>query len=61
MWFEANILLFETKEEADAAYAENVSSGLGGTCLQKDRILMYWLTGDFFEDLYREVFTNVLG
>ena len=61
MWFEANVLFFEDRDEADAAYATNQASGLGGTCLQRDRILIYWLEGDFFGDLYEEVFTNVLG
>lgn len=61
VWFEANVLYFEDIAEAQAAYEDNQSFGLGGTCLQKDNILIYWLTGDYFEDLYKEVFTTVFG
>ncbi|MBQ4324027.1 MAG: hypothetical protein IJC19_08800 [Clostridia bacterium] len=61
IWFEANVMYFEDSAEADAAYQQNQATGLGGTCIRKGNILMYWLTGDEFADLYQEVFTNVLG
>ncbi len=61
MWFEANVMLFPDEEQADAAYEQNQQSGLGGTCLRKGNILIYWMAEDPFADLYREVFTNQLG
>lgn len=59
VWFEANISLYATQEEADEAYRINQETGLGGKCLQEGRILMYWLNNDPFEDLYKEVFYDV--
>ena len=59
VWFEANVSLYATQEEADEAYRVNRETGLGGTCLQKGRILIYWLNNDPFEDLYKEVFYGV--
>ena len=59
VWFEANITLYPTQEEADEAYRVNQETGLGGHCLQQGRILMYWLNNDPFEDLYKEVFYSV--
>ena len=61
VWFEANVLYFESKEDADAAYRRNTQSGTGGVCHQKGNILIYWMEGDYFEDLYSEVFFNILG
>lgn len=61
LWFEANALCFETEEAAEEAYQRNVATGLGGTCLKKGKILLYWLSGDYFEDLYREVFETALA
>jgi hypothetical protein len=55
-YYDANVLLFESEEEAEEAYQENQKSGVGGTCLKHERILMYWLEADPFADLYEEVF-----
>jgi len=61
VWFEANALCFETEEEAVAAYEQNQATGLGGTCIRRGKILLYWLQNDVFEDLYKEVFNSVFG
>ncbi len=61
VWFEANVTYFESAEEAQAAYEQNIKTGIGGTCLKEGNILIYWLTGDPFEDLYKEVFYGVFG
>ncbi len=56
LYYDANVLLFESEEEAEEAYQENQKSGVGGTCLKHEKILMYWLEADPFADLYEEVF-----
>lgn len=56
VYYDANVLLFDSTEEADEAYRENQESGVGGTCLQHENILIYWLEADPFADLYEEVF-----
>lgn len=61
MWFEADVMLFSSTEEADAAYENNQQTGLGGTCLRRGNILIYWMQEDPFSDLYREVITDLLG
>lgn len=61
VWFEANALCFDTEEAAEEAYRKNLSTGLGGTCLKNGKILLYWLSGDYFEDLYRDVFENTFA
>ncbi len=61
MWYEANVMLFSSLEEADAAYEQNQQTGLGGTCLQQGKILIYWMEKDPFTDLYEEVFYSVFG
>ncbi|MBO5214466.1 MAG: hypothetical protein J6B86_06825 [Clostridia bacterium] len=61
MWYEANVMLFSSREEADAAYEQNQQTGLGGTCLQQGKILIYWMEKDPFTDLYEEVFYSVFG
>lgn len=61
VWFEANVLYFESQEEAQAVYDRNQSTGIGGTCLAEGNVLIYWLSNDPFEDLYKEVFTSVFG
>lgn len=59
MWFEANVMLYSSQEEADAAYELNLNTGLGGSCLQQGKILIYWMEQDPFADLYKEVFNSV--
>ena len=61
MWFEADVMLFDSTKQADAAYEENRQTGLGGTCLRKGNILIYWMEKDPFADLYEEVFHSVFG
>ncbi|MBQ1272095.1 MAG: hypothetical protein IIY12_01185 [Clostridia bacterium] len=61
MWFEADVMLFDTTEQADAAYQQNQQTGLGGTCLRRGNILIYWMAQDPFADLYREVIESQLG
>ena len=61
MWFEADVMLFASTEQADAAYQQNQQTGLGGTCLRRGNILIYWMEQDPFADLYREVIEEQLG
>ena len=61
MWFEAEVMRFYDTEQADAAYQQNQQTGLGGTCLRRGNILIYWMDQDPFADLYREVIESQLG
>lgn len=61
MWFEAEAMYFADAKEADAAYQRNQQTGIGGTCLRKGNILLYWMDNDPFGDLYKEVFSSVFG
>ncbi len=61
VWFEAEVMLFSSAQEADSAYNENQKTGLGGTCLRQENILIYWMAKDPFADLYKEVFHSVFG
>lgn len=61
MWFEANVMYFSDRKDADAAYAKNQETGLGGVCLQRENLLIYWMENDPFADLYTEVYTKVFG
>lgn len=56
VWYDADVMLFDSLEEADRAYEENQQSGVGGVCIRHENILMYWLKADPFADFYREVF-----
>ena len=44
VWFEANVLYFESKEDADAAYRRNTQSGTGGVCDKAGKSLSYLYT-----------------
>lgn len=61
VWFEAQVMLFSSEQEADSAYRENQQTGLGGTCLRQGNVLIYWLEKDPFADLYEEVIHSVFG
>ncbi len=61
MWFEADVMLFDSTEQADAAYQQNQQTGLGGTCLRQGNILIYWMEQDPFADLYQQVFEEQFG
>ncbi len=61
MWFEAEVMRFDAEEDAVAAYNRNAQTGLGGTCLQDGSVLIFWMEDDPFADLYKEVFTGVIG
>ncbi len=61
MWFEAEIMRFDKEKDAEQAYERNAATGLGGTCLKEGNILIFWMENDPFADLYRTVFTEVIG
>ncbi|MBO5248956.1 MAG: hypothetical protein J6B54_06710 [Clostridia bacterium] len=59
MWYEAEVMLFSSEAQADEAYRRNEETGVGGTCKQQGKILIYWMSKDPFADLYNEVFQSV--
>ncbi len=61
MWFEADVMLFQSGKEAEDAYQKNLETGLGGTCLRRGNLLIYWMEEDPFADLYEEVYHSVFG
>lgn len=61
MWFEADVMLFDSAKDADAAYEKNQQTGLGGTCLRNGNVLIYWMDEDPFADFYEEVYHSVFG